>query len=83
MLPGNGTIVLDTIWSINLTVQRSSVASEAMGTIKTATHHMFQSVANLIKLCDDALIDDQSSVLGEENVEEVVNMVETAVEVSL
>lgn len=80
MLPGNGTIVLDTVWAINLSV-KSSVASESSSSISSATHQLYQSVARLIKLCDDALIDDQSSSLDQENVGEVVAQVEDAVEV--
>lgn len=82
MLPGNGTIVLDTVWAINLAV-KSSVSSEFSNSIVSATHHMYQSVARLIKLCDDVLIDGaESSALDEENVKEVVAQVEEAVEVN-
>lgn len=81
MLPGNGTIVLDTVWAINLAV-KSSVSSEFSSSIVSATHHMYQSVARLIKLCDDVLIDGaESSALDQENVREVVAQVEDAVEV--
>ncbi|KAK4883634.1 hypothetical protein RN001_006953 [Aquatica leii] len=79
MLPGNGTIVLDTVWAINLAV-KSSVSSEFSNSIVSATHHMYQSVARLIKLCDDVLIDGaNSSALDQENVNEVVAQVEDAV----
>lgn len=78
MLPGNGTIVLDTVWAINLSV-KSSVENNS--SITSATHHLYQSVARLIKLCDDALIDDKSSVLNEENVGEVLTLVNDAVQV--
>ncbi|CAG9861022.1 unnamed protein product [Phyllotreta striolata] len=76
MLPGNGTIVLDTVWLINLAV-KSSV--EATNSITSATFRMYQSVARLIKLCDDVLIDDKSSELNQENVNEIVQQVEDAV----
>ncbi|XP_076257594.1 C3G guanyl-nucleotide exchange factor isoform X3 [Rhynchophorus ferrugineus] len=78
MLPGNGTIILDTIWSINLSVQ-SSVNTDKSSTIVSATHRVYQSVARLIKLCDDALLDAQSSELKIENVNEIVTQVEEAV----
>ncbi|XP_031332438.1 guanine nucleotide-releasing factor 2 isoform X3 [Photinus pyralis] len=79
MLPGNGTIVLDTVWAINLAV-KSSVSSEFSNSIVSATHHMYQSVARLIKLCDDVLIDGaESSALNQDNVTEVVAQVEDAV----
>ncbi|XP_056640209.1 guanine nucleotide-releasing factor 2 isoform X1 [Diorhabda sublineata] len=76
MLPGNGTIVLDTVWLINLAV-KSSV--ENTNNVKTATSRMYQSVARLIKLCDDVLIDDKSSELDKENVNDIVQQVEDAV----
>ncbi|XP_050506905.1 guanine nucleotide-releasing factor 2 isoform X2 [Diabrotica virgifera virgifera] len=76
MLPGNGTIVLDTVWLINLAV-KSSV--ESTNSVKSATLRMYQSVARLIKLCDDVLIDDTSSELDKENVNEIVQQVEDAV----
>ncbi|XP_063912311.1 guanine nucleotide-releasing factor 2 isoform X2 [Zophobas morio] len=79
MLPGNGTIVLDTVWQINLAV-KSSVSSDYSSAIFSATNHMYQSVARLIKLCDDALIDDKSSELTKENVNEIVAQVEIAVQ---
>ncbi|KAJ8965473.1 hypothetical protein NQ314_004118 [Rhamnusium bicolor] len=78
MLPGNGTIVLDTVWAINLAV-KSSVSADSSSIIKSATCHMYQSVARLIKLCDDVLIDDKSEELDKENVNEIVAQVEDAV----
>ncbi|KAL1505295.1 hypothetical protein ABEB36_004890 [Hypothenemus hampei] len=78
MLPGNGTIILDTIWSINLSI-KSSVNNDKSTSITSATHRVYQTVARLIKLCDDALLDDQSSELKKENVDEIVAQVEEAV----
>lgn len=49
--------------------------------VRAATQRMYQRVAKLIKLCDDALIDDQSSVLNEQNVEEVLKALDDAVKV--
>lgn len=80
MLPGNGTIVLDTVWAINLSV-KSSVSADSSSSIKSATCRMYQSVARLIKLCDDVLIDDKSDELDKENVNEIVAQVEDAVKV--
>lgn len=83
MLPGNGTIVLDTVWAINLAV-KSSVSSESSSSILSATNHMYQSVARLIKLCDDVLIDGaKSAALNVDNVKEVVALVEEAVQVCI
>ncbi|XP_025835809.1 guanine nucleotide-releasing factor 2 [Agrilus planipennis] len=78
MLPGNGTIVLDTVWAINLGVK--SCTSESSSTVLSATRKMYQSVAQLIKLCDDVLIDgDQSAALDEKNVCDVLAQVENSV----
>lgn len=84
MLPGNGTIVLDTIWHINLAV-KSSVSAENSSSILSATNHMYQSAARLIKLCDDALIegDKKEAALNVDNVKEVVQLVEDAVQVNI
>lgn len=79
LLAGNGTIVLDTVWQINLAV-KSSVASDESSALFSATSRMYQSVARLIKLCDDALIDDKSAELTMENVQEIVGQVEVAVQ---
>ncbi|KAJ8984636.1 hypothetical protein NQ317_009864 [Molorchus minor] len=78
MLPGNGTIVLDTVWAINLAV-KSSVSADSSSSIKSATYRMYQAVARLIKLCDDVLIDNKSKELDMENVNEIVAQVEDAV----
>ncbi|XP_030752643.1 guanine nucleotide-releasing factor 2 isoform X3 [Sitophilus oryzae] len=78
MLPGNGTIVLDTIWSINLSI-KSSVNNDHSSSVVSAMHRVYQTVARLIKLCDDALVDAQSSELKLENVNEIVAQVEDAV----
>lgn len=77
MLSGNGTVVLDTVWHINLAVK--SLNTENSNSIISATSCMYQSVARLIKLCDDVLIDDKSSELNESNVKEIVDQVEEAV----
>ncbi|XP_065169661.1 guanine nucleotide-releasing factor 2 isoform X3 [Atheta coriaria] len=76
MLPGNGTIVLDTVWHINLLV-KSSMGDDYSPSVRSATHRMYQSVARLIKLCDDALLD--TSCLEEKTVAEVVQVVEDSV----
>ncbi|CAH2005113.1 unnamed protein product [Acanthoscelides obtectus] len=79
MLPGNGTIVLDTVWLINLAVKSSVAGDAASNGVKSATRRMYQSVARLIKLCDDVLIDSQSSELDIDNVGDIVTQVEVSV----
>lgn len=44
MLPGNGTIILETIWSINLSI-KSSINNDKSNTIESATHRVYQTVA--------------------------------------
>lgn len=44
MLPGNGTIILETIWSINLSI-KSSINNDKNTTIESATHRVYQTVA--------------------------------------
>lgn len=61
---------------------KSSLAPDSGNSITSATNHMYQSVAKLIKLCDDVLVDgDESAALNEDNVQEVVELVEKAVQV--
>ncbi|KAI4497062.1 hypothetical protein M0802_007808 [Mischocyttarus mexicanus] len=71
MLPGNGTVVLDTVTTIH-TVLNSTLGS--------ATNQVYQALAQLLKLCDDVLLHgDQSSALDTENVTYVIGLVEEAV----
>lgn len=80
VLPGNGTIILDTVWAINLAV-KSIVSAENSTSITSATHQLFQSVAKLIKLCDETLITTEPSHINESHVDEVTKLVNDAVEV--
>ncbi|XP_043475353.1 guanine nucleotide-releasing factor 2 isoform X2 [Leptopilina heterotoma] len=79
MLPGNGTIVLDTVTTIH-TVLKSYLLSENSSTLGSATNQVYQALAQLLKLCDDVLLHgDQSSALDTENVNHVIGLVEDAV----
>ncbi|XP_015593863.1 guanine nucleotide-releasing factor 2 isoform X2 [Cephus cinctus] len=79
MLPGNGTIVLDTITTIH-TVLKSYLLYENSSTLGSATNQVYQALAQLLKLCDDVLLHgDQSSALDTENVTHVIGLVEDAV----
>ncbi|XP_066595509.1 guanine nucleotide-releasing factor 2-like isoform X3 [Prorops nasuta] len=79
MLPGNGTIVLDTITTIH-TVLKSYLLYENSSTLGSATNQVYQALAQLLKLCDDVLLHgDQSSALDTENVTHVIGLVEEAV----
>ncbi|XP_015186779.1 PREDICTED: guanine nucleotide-releasing factor 2 isoform X4 [Polistes dominula] len=79
MLPGNGTVVLDTVTTIH-TVLKSYLLSENSSTLGSATNQVYQALAQLLKLCDDVLLHgDQSSALDTENVTHVIGLVEEAV----
>ncbi|KAK9887618.1 hypothetical protein WA026_023577 [Henosepilachna vigintioctopunctata] len=78
MLPGNGTLILDSVWHINLAI-KSSVAADSSSSVLSATQRMYHSVARLIKLCDDVLIDCNTAELDQQNVEEIVSQMENAV----
>lgn len=80
VLPGNGTIILDTVWAINLAV-KSALPADSSSSITSATHQLYQSVAKLIKLCDITLISTESPEIEEEHVKEVLTLVEDAVQV--
>ncbi|XP_063983968.1 guanine nucleotide-releasing factor 2 isoform X3 [Diachasmimorpha longicaudata] len=82
MLPGNGTIVLDTVTTIH-TVLKSYVVYEKSSTLNSATNQVYQALAKLLKLCDDVLIHGNQSApcpaLDTENVTHVIGLVEDAV----
>lgn len=78
MLPGNGTVVLDTVTTIH-GVLKMYVLNEQSSTLLSATNQVYQSLAKLIKLCDDVLLHGDKA-LDRENVAEVVQVVEEAVQ---
>ncbi|KAJ8672769.1 hypothetical protein QAD02_004029, partial [Eretmocerus hayati] len=79
MMPGNGTIVLDTVTTIH-TLLKSCLLHENSSTLGSATNQVYQALAQLLKLCDDVLLQgDQSSALDTANVTHVIGLVEDAV----
>ncbi|KDR09115.1 guanine nucleotide-releasing factor 2 isoform X2 [Zootermopsis nevadensis] len=78
MLPGNGTIVLETVTTIH-GVLKSYVLNEQSSTLVSATNKVYQSLAKLIKLCDDVLLQGEKA-LDKENVSEVIQLLEDAVQ---
>lgn len=83
MLSGNGTIVLENIYSI-LSDLKPLVDNNRSSTVSSATSQVFQCLTRLIKLCDDVMIHgDKSSALDNDNVENIVRLLEDAVEVSI
>lgn len=49
-------------------------------TLVSASNQLYQSVAKLIKLCDDYLLIGEKA-LGKENVADILNLVENAIQV--
>ncbi|XP_065201005.1 guanine nucleotide-releasing factor 2 isoform X2 [Planococcus citri] len=78
MLPGNGTIVLETIANIH-SVLKSYALDEQSSLIVSGLNQVYQSVARLIKLCDDLLILGEKA-LDREYVTETIHSVEDAVQ---
>ncbi|XP_069676852.1 guanine nucleotide-releasing factor 2 isoform X2 [Periplaneta americana] len=78
MLAGNGTIVLETVTTIH-GVLKSYVLNEHSSTLVSATNKVYQSLAKLIKLCDDVLLQGDKA-LDKENVSEVIQLLEDAVQ---
>ncbi|KAL0275534.1 UNVERIFIED_CONTAM: hypothetical protein PYX00_003356 [Menopon gallinae] len=78
MLPGNGTVVLETVTAIHVLLKKY-VLNEQSSTLVSATNQIYQSLAKLIKLCDDYLLIGDKA-LSKENVSDVVNQVESAIQ---
>nr|XP_033323207.1 guanine nucleotide-releasing factor 2-like isoform X9 [Megalopta genalis] len=79
MLPGNGTIVLDTITTIQ-SVLKSYLLYENSSALGSATDLVYQTLAQLLQLCDEVLLQgDQSPALDTEHVTHVIRVVEEAV----
>ncbi|XP_041769671.1 guanine nucleotide-releasing factor 2 isoform X5 [Anopheles merus] len=81
MLPGNGTVVLESIANVHTALQ-SYTLNEHSSAFINATNHVHVSLGNLLKLCDEVLLTkegDDCPSLSKENVKEVVELVENAV----
>lgn len=79
MLPGNGTIVLETVTTIH-GVLKSYVLNEHSSTLVSATNKVYQSLARLIKLCDEVLLQGEKALDNENDVYEVIQLLEGAVQ---
>lgn len=79
MLPGNGTVVLETVTSI-CGVFKSYDINEQSSLVVSALNQVYQSVAQLIKLCDDVLIFGEKAI-NTENVSDILRLVELAIQV--
>ncbi|XP_049847410.1 guanine nucleotide-releasing factor 2 isoform X3 [Schistocerca gregaria] len=78
VLPGNGTVVLETVTTIH-SMLKMYVLNEQSSALVSATNQVYQSLAKLIKLCDDVLLQGEKA-LNKENVNEVIHLVEEAVQ---
>lgn len=84
VLPANGTVVLETIANVHTALQPYTL-NENSSAIISATTQVYLSLGKLIKLCDEVLLsedDAKCASLSQENVTEVVELVEKAVQVS-
>ncbi|XP_035773847.1 guanine nucleotide-releasing factor 2-like isoform X3 [Anopheles albimanus] len=81
MLPGNGTVVLETIANVHTALQSYTLNENSTAFIN-ATNHVYISLGNLLRLCDEVLLTKEGEdcpSLSKENVKEVIELVENAV----
>ncbi|XP_023035207.1 guanine nucleotide-releasing factor 2 isoform X5 [Drosophila willistoni] len=81
VLPGNGTVILETIASMYSVIQ-SYTLNENSAIMSSATQQVSQSLGKLIKLCDEVMLSEESgecASLSNENVREVIDLLEDAV----
>ncbi|KAH8275997.1 hypothetical protein KR018_005947 [Drosophila ironensis] len=84
VLPGNGTVILETIASMYSVIQ-TYTQNENSAIMSSATQQVYQSLGKLIKLCDEVMLSEESgecASLSNENVREVIDLLEDAVRVS-
>nr|NP_001259293.1 C3G guanyl-nucleotide exchange factor, isoform K [Drosophila melanogaster]AGB95138.1 C3G guanyl-nucleotide exchange factor, isoform K [Drosophila melanogaster] len=81
VLPGNGTVILETIASMYSVIQTYTL-NENSAIMSSATLQVYQSLGKLIKLCDEVMLSEDSgecASLSNENVREVIDLLEDAV----
>ncbi|XP_032594459.1 guanine nucleotide-releasing factor 2 isoform X1 [Drosophila grimshawi] len=81
VLPGNGTVILETIASMYSVIQKYTL-NENSAIMSSATQQVYQSLGKLIKLCDEVMLSEKSgecASLSNENVREVIDLLEDAV----
>lgn len=85
VLPGNGTVVLESIANVHTALQPYTL-NENSSAIISATTQVYLSLGKLIRLCDEVTMlsedDTNCASLSQENVTEVVELVDSAVQVS-
>ncbi|XP_075226685.1 C3G guanyl-nucleotide exchange factor isoform X2 [Lycorma delicatula] len=78
VLPGNGTVVLESITNIH-GLLKTYIFIDQSSSLVSATNQVYQSLAQLIKLCDDVLLVGEKAI-DKDYVSEVVQLVENAVQ---
>ncbi|XP_013109512.2 guanine nucleotide-releasing factor 2 isoform X2 [Stomoxys calcitrans] len=81
VLPGNGTIILDTTASMFSVIQAYAL-NENNTSLLSATQQVYKSLGKLIKLCDEVMLSEDSEEcvsLSGDNVREIVDLLEEAV----
>ncbi|XP_055682871.1 guanine nucleotide-releasing factor 2 isoform X2 [Lutzomyia longipalpis] len=82
MLPGNGTVVLESIANVHIALQAYGLNEQSNALISAKTQ-MYASLGRLIKLCDEVLLaenDQTCAAIEPENVQEVTALVDAALE---
>lgn len=82
MLAENGTIVLEQIAQVHSQLQ-SYALNEYSSALISATTQVYDALGKLIKLCDEVILSDdvgKCASLNKENVEYVIELVDTAVQ---
>lgn len=85
MLPGNGTILLETIANINAAMKSHKYHPKSSAVI-SATQQVQSVLGKLIKLCDDALISEDEEnfiALNKDNAKELVEQLIDGITVSI
>ncbi|GAB0095924.1 Ras-like guanine nucleotide exchange factor [Sergentomyia squamirostris] len=82
MLPGNGTVVLESIANVHTALQAYGLNEQSNALISAKTQ-VYASLGRLIKLCDEVLLAENEqtcAAIEPENVQEVMELMEAALE---
>lgn len=85
MLSGNVTILIEYINDIHAALKAHKLNETNRSLLISATQQVNQSLGNLIKLCDDALVSDNEQnfiAINNENLKECIENLETGITVS-
>ncbi|XP_059619002.1 guanine nucleotide-releasing factor 2 isoform X2 [Phlebotomus argentipes] len=82
MLPGNGTVVLESIANVHTALQAYGLNEQSNALISAKTQ-VYASLGRLIKLCDEVLLAENEqtcAAIEPDNVQEVMELMEAALE---